>query len=290
MNTTDIGVTHRFVDLPGLRMHVAEAGQGEPIILAHGFPQNWWGWQSIIPTLAKNFHVIAPDLRGSGQTSSPLEGYDRQTLTNDILNLADALGLDTFSYVGHDWSALLGQQLCLDYPDRINKFVSLAIPPLGIKSTIKMFPPMIKHGWFEFLMPIPVLTPYLLRSGNQPLARYLLNMSPLDSSAFTAEEVERYIAPLREPDRAKAAVLLYRNFIIPEGMGITKGAYRETPLTTRSLFVMGKQDDVMPPSVITDYDGYLRNGRLEFVDSAGHFILDHQPERVTRLVNDFLLE
>ena len=62
------GVEHRFVKLPGLTMHVAEAGTGEPLLLLHGFPQHWWGWYKVLPALAQRYRVIAPDLRGAGWT------------------------------------------------------------------------------------------------------------------------------------------------------------------------------------------------------------------------------
>ena len=65
------GVEHRFVDLPGLRMHVAEAGSGRPLLLLHGFPQHWWEWRKVIPELAQHYRVIVPDLRGAGWTDAP---------------------------------------------------------------------------------------------------------------------------------------------------------------------------------------------------------------------------
>ena len=288
MDTSVVGVTHRFVELPGLRMHIAEAGHGEPVILAHGFPQNWWAWHQVIPALAENFHVIAPDLRGTGQTDAPRNGYDRRSLTEDILNLANVMGFEKFNYVGHDWSGILGQQLCLENPARVAKLVVLAIPPLGMKPSLKLIPPMLKHGWFEFLMPIPYLTPKLLGSGKQPLARYLLSMSPYDKSAFTADDIEQYISPLREPARAKAGRTLYNKYIVPEGMGIMKGTYRHQKLTPHSLFIMGEQDDIMPPDAIGGYENYLQNGTLQFIDQAGHFLVDHQPELVTQLIREVL--
>ena len=73
------GVTHRWVDLPGLRMHVAEAGTGPPVLLLHGWPQHWWEWRHVIGPLARTHHVIAPDLRGAGW-STTLEGPHRMSL------------------------------------------------------------------------------------------------------------------------------------------------------------------------------------------------------------------
>ena len=85
------GVRHRFVQLPGLRVHVAEAGAGEPLVLLHGFPQHWWGWRKVLPALAEHYRVIAPDLRGAGWTEAPRHGYTEEQLVSDVIGLLDAL-------------------------------------------------------------------------------------------------------------------------------------------------------------------------------------------------------
>ena len=78
------GVEHRFVELPGLRMHVAEAGRGQPLLLLHGVTQHWWEWRKIIPELAQHYHVIAADLRGAGWTDAPAKGYTRNRQLADL--------------------------------------------------------------------------------------------------------------------------------------------------------------------------------------------------------------
>src|SRR5687767_10943593 len=110
MDTTDQphldGVTHRWVDLPGLRMHVVEAGRGDPVLLLHGWPQHWWEWRRVIGPLARTHRVIAPDLRGAGW-STTLEDPHRmspQQLVDDVLALLGALGLETVDVVAHDYS------------------------------------------------------------------------------------------------------------------------------------------------------------------------------------------
>lgn len=74
------GVAHRFVDTPRLRFHVAEAGAGEPVLLLHGWPQHWWAWRKVIPLLADDYRVIAPDLRGFGWSDASSGGYSTQEL------------------------------------------------------------------------------------------------------------------------------------------------------------------------------------------------------------------
>src|SRR5215213_962833 len=102
------GVRHRFVELPGLRVHVAEAGGGEPLVLLHGFPEHWWGWRRVLPALAEHYRVVAPDLRGAGWTDAPQQGYTEEQLVADVVALLDALGLNRVDLVGLDIGAILG--------------------------------------------------------------------------------------------------------------------------------------------------------------------------------------
>ncbi|KAF0964307.1 alpha/beta fold hydrolase [Rhodococcus sp. T7] len=107
------GVRHRYVRLPGLRMHVAEAGHGDPVVLLHGFPQHWWEWRGVVPGLTEHYRVICSDLRGAGWTDAPPTGYTRAQLLADVEALLDALDLDRVCLIAHDWGALLGYELCL---------------------------------------------------------------------------------------------------------------------------------------------------------------------------------
>ena len=77
----------------GIRVHVVEAGEGPPLVLQHGFPQDWRSWQAVIPILAERYRPICPDMRGFGQTDAPPWGYDKEGLAQDLLGVCDALGI-----------------------------------------------------------------------------------------------------------------------------------------------------------------------------------------------------
>ena len=123
------GVEHRYVDAAGLRMHVAEAGEGEPVLALHGWPQHWYLWREVIPRLAAHARVIAPDLRGFGWSGVPAGGYDKETMARDVLTLLDALGLERVRLIGHDWGAWIGFLLCLHQRERVERFVACNIVP-----------------------------------------------------------------------------------------------------------------------------------------------------------------
>lgn len=207
------GVQHRFIDLPGLRMHVAEAGSGEPLLLLHGFPQHWWAWRRVIPRLAAHHRVICPDLRGAGWTDAPPVGYTGDQLVADVIALLDALHLQKVDLVGYDWGGLVGYRVFLAHPDRVRRCVSLAAPhpypDMHLRALLYVW-----RIWPMFAIALPTLGPWLLRAGRLP--RCLMTSDTNDPSVYSSANLEAFVSPLRDPARAHAASALYRHFILRE--------------------------------------------------------------------------
>jgi pimeloyl-ACP methyl ester carboxylesterase len=273
------GVTHSYVDLPGLRMHVAQAGRGEPVLLLHGFPQHWWEWRDVIPGLAEHHRVICPDLRGAGWTDAPTSGYTRDQLLSDVVALMDALGLERVRVIGHDWGALLGFQLCVAHPDRVQALVVLAVPhPYS-----RFRPGLLKtlpHAWYQFAIILPVLGPRALGTGRQRLPRYLFRHFASDPSTWSEQDIDVFLAPLRDPAVARAGAALYRGFIQPEAARIFTGSYRRTRLTTPTRVLVGADDPVVRAEFLDGYQPYSDDLTIETVDRASHWIVDERPDVV----------
>ena len=127
--TTDI--RHRTVDTNGIRMHVAEAGEGPLVIMCHGFPESWYSWRHQLTALAAaGYHAVAPDQRGYGQTDRP-EAIDQYTLLHlvgDLVGLLDALGAPTAVIAGHDWGAPVAWTAAMVRPDRFRAVIGLSVP------------------------------------------------------------------------------------------------------------------------------------------------------------------
>src|SRR5919198_3535058 len=94
--------SHHTVSINGIQMHYVIGGHGDPIVLLHGWPETWYAWHKVMPALAKNYTVVAPDLRGLGDSSKPPTGYDGKTVAEDIHQLVTQLGFKTIFLVGHD--------------------------------------------------------------------------------------------------------------------------------------------------------------------------------------------
>jgi pimeloyl-ACP methyl ester carboxylesterase len=126
-----IQIAHRSVETNGIRMHIAEAGTGPLIVLCHGFPESWYSWRHQLRALAEaGFHVVAPDMRGYGQTDAPLETdqYTLLHLVGDVVGLLDVLGAESAVIAGHDWGAPVAWHAALLRPDRFRAVIGLSVP------------------------------------------------------------------------------------------------------------------------------------------------------------------
>jgi pimeloyl-ACP methyl ester carboxylesterase len=124
-------VRHRTVETNGIRMHVAEQGEGPLVLLCHGFPESWYSWRHQLTALAAaGFHAVAPDMRGYGQTDQPgeIDQYTLLHLVGDMVGLVDALGGGPAVIAGHDWGAPVAWHAALLRPDRFRAVIGLSVP------------------------------------------------------------------------------------------------------------------------------------------------------------------
>ncbi len=127
----------RFVQANGIQQHVVVGGDGPPLLLVHGWPENWYAWRFLMPALARDFTVVAVDQRGIGLTDKPRTGYDARTLGNDLAALMTKLGHQRFSVVGHDTGYIISYGLAADHRDRVDRLVVAEIPgPPGVVDPI----------------------------------------------------------------------------------------------------------------------------------------------------------
>ena len=278
------GVEHRFVDVDGLRVHVAGAGDGEPLVLQHGWPQHWWAWRALIPPLAERYRVICPDLRGHGWTDAPNGSYEKEQLATDLLGVLDALGLERVRLAGHDWGGLAGFLACLRAPERFSHLVALGIihpwPPQRPPDPIRL-----AKGSYTAMLSAPILGQLLTqRLGAIPL---LLKASRA-SGSWTDAELAVYSDRFRDPDRARATVSLYRTFLTRELGPLLRGAYADRRLTVPARLLIGAEDPVFKGDAMEGYEDHADDMRIEWLEGAGHWLAEEVPERVLERLDEFL--
>ncbi len=274
------GVGHRFVSAGGLRTHVAEAGEGPPLLMLHGWPQHWWMWRRLIGPLARSRRVICPDLRGFGWTEAPPGGYDPEVFARDVVALIDTLEIDQpLDLIAHDWGGWTGFMLCLRHPERIRRFLALNIyHPFGGASPRGLL--SIWRFWYQWVLAMPVLGPGLISRATaaEPVLRWV----GARQAPWPKEELRAYTDQFREPARAEATALLYRHAVIRLAPKVLRGEYRRLRMETPGLMLFGTADHVQDARLMPGFEPCAPNMRLELVDGVGHFIVDERPELVLR--------
>jgi pimeloyl-ACP methyl ester carboxylesterase len=120
--------TSRYIDVGDVRLHAVIGGEGPPLLLVHGWPETWYAWRLVMPTLARDFEVIAVDQRGVGLSDKPPGGYDTGTLADDLIALMDELGHERFALVGHDTGFAICYAVCADHSYRVERVALAEIP------------------------------------------------------------------------------------------------------------------------------------------------------------------
>jgi haloacetate dehalogenase len=153
------GFARRRLAVNGTEIHFAIGGDGPPLMLLHGYPQTHVIWHKIAPSLTRDFTVVAPDLRGYGDSGKPdggadHAGYAKRTMAQDQVELMAALGFERFAFVGHDRGARVGHRLALDHPERVSRLALLDIvPTLDFYRTINQRTATAYYHWFFLIQP-----------------------------------------------------------------------------------------------------------------------------------------
>jgi pimeloyl-ACP methyl ester carboxylesterase len=278
------GVTHRQVDLDGVRLHVAEAGDGPPLVLLHGWPQHWWCWRHVIPQLAASHRVIAPDLRGWGWSDAPPGDYAKATFAADVLALLDAESLDRVRLIGHDWGGYTALLLALEHPERVERVVALDIAPPWPQRSF----PRPRHlalpllASYQLLLATPVVGRSTMTMGTG-FVRTVICAGSGPEADWSDAELDAYARVLCEPPRARASSACYRTFLTRELPAAARRGDRSSELHVPALLALGGAGAIR--RVLDPQPG--PNLRVETIPGAGHFLPEEAPHEVVNLAESW---
>ena len=208
-------VEHGRAKVNGVRLHYVTAGQGEPLFLLHGVPKTHYHWRHVIPLLTKHFTVIAPDLRGLGDSEHPVVGYDMKNMGEDIAALATHLGYKTFNLVGEDWGASTAYQLAANHPDRVKKLVyqEMILPGYGLEDYSFLTHENVSTYvwlWHINFYNVPDFPELLITGKEREYFTYFIKHECHDPTAISEDNLNEYIRCYSSPGGLRCCFNIYR--------------------------------------------------------------------------------
>jgi epoxide hydrolase 4 len=279
-------IRHNFADLPGVRLHVVEAGEGPLVVLLHGFPEAWFSWQHQIPALAQaGFRVLAPDMRGYNLSGKPadLAAYRIEPLVGDVAGLIRWAGAERASVVGHDWGANVAWHFAMQHGEMLERLAILNVPHPSLMRVALKKPRQLFRSWYMFFFQIPWLPERAFLAGNAAVLRRTLSRDPVRKGAFTSEDVVRYVHAVKQRRALTGGMNYYRaTFRQP------RGQVRSKPISAPVLVIWGEQDSYLGKELADPPREKVPNARVERLPDASHWVQNDRPERVNQLLLDFL--
>ncbi len=279
-------IEHRYADLGDVRLHYVTAGTGFPVVLLHGWPQTWYEWRHIIPALAQQYRVIAPDLRGLGDSSRPADGFDKKTVGNDIWRLVrDRLGIESFHLVGHDWGGPTAYAIAAAHPDAVRSLsiLDVAIPGDGS--------PDISQGgrrWHHAFHQTPDLPEALIAGREDIYFGWFYRNYGHRPDAIPDADIAEYLRTYREPGALRAGFAYYRNISRDIADNEAIAARFKLPMPVLALggdSAWGRRMEVVESLRRLAVD--VRGG---VVENCGHWMPEEQPEELLRRLQEFFAE
>jgi len=260
-------------------LHFVRGGLGPAVILLHGFPEDWYAYHRVMPLLAKQFTVVAVDLRGIGGSSATADGYDAANMAEDVHQLAEHLHLDHVYVVGHDIGGMVAYAFVRRYSEtsRGVMMLDIPLPGLGPWDAVKANP-ITWHMNFQQTRDLPEQ----LIAGRQAIYfRYFL-----DKNTFSDADVIRYAASYAAPEHLRAALEIYRAFPANEKFNAAQRSTIGVPL----VLAPGENSpfEKLMPSLAEALRAHgCANVKIEVIKNSVHYVADEQPEAVAELVTQY---
>jgi pimeloyl-ACP methyl ester carboxylesterase len=276
---------HRTARVNGIRLHYVIAGEGPPVVLLHGWPQTWYHWRKIIPPLARRYTVVAPDLRGYGESDKPAAGYDKRTMAADVHALVQALGYPRIRLVGHDRGGRVAHRYALDHEDAVERLALLDIIPTRV-AWERLDAGSGPGYWHWLFHMVPDLPETLVGANVEAYVRHFLRDWSYQTGVFTPEDVAVYVHAMSQPGALRAGFEDYRAGGTVDLAHDRADAGRRIKAPTLVLWATEGGD--AKTGVLDIWRQAAQDVRGEGIAECGHFLAEDQPQAVATRLLQFL--
>ncbi len=274
------GLQHDYVEVNGIRMHVASAGAGEPVLFLHGFPESWYSWRHQLAALQDTHHVFAPDLRGYNETEAR-GPYDTDTLRADVAALIDHIG-GPVHLVAHDWGAALAWLMAIHEPELLRTLTICNVPHPAVFQRGLRNPRQLLRSWYIFFFQLPWLPEQFMAANSyHNIARTIIR--DCQPGTFEREDVMEMLEGWRRQGLG-GGINWYRALIrqprpLPDPVPV---------IQVPTLMIWGENDRALGKELTYGTADFVANLDLHYLPKASHWVQQDEPERVTALIREHI--
>lgn len=282
--------THNFAQLAEIKMHYVKEGNGEPVLLVHGWPGFWWEWNLNIPVLAESYTVIAPDMRGYGDSDKPdlnnVANYHLDKTVEDLAQLLDHLNIAQAYVVGHDWSSVVMHKFVRKHRNRVKKaaiFNPLLPGVEGRYLSVMHF----QESWYSQFhqWPLSVDLVSASRQNVETYYRHFFSHWSSNPNLYTQEEMDIFVDNFMKPGNVHGGFNWYRaNLNIAS---VVWTALDRTLSDVPTLFLWGMDDPVVPAVWSDTIPMWYTNYTYRALPNVGHFVMREAPDIVNSSLKEF---
>jgi pimeloyl-ACP methyl ester carboxylesterase len=273
------GFVSDTAEVNGTTLRYVRGGTGPAVVLLHGFPEDWYAYHRVMPQLAKQFTVVAVDLRGIGGSAATAGGYDAANMAEDVRQLVEHLHLEHVYVVGHDIGGMVAYAFARRYPEtsRGVMMLDIPLPGLGPWDAVKANP----ITWHMNFQQTPDLPEQLIAGREAIYFRHFL-----DRDTFSDADVAHYAESYAAPAHLRAALEIYRAFPANEKFNAAQRSAISLPL----VLAPGENspfEKLMPSYAEALRDHGCANVKIEVIKNSVHYVADEQPEAVAQLIERY---
>jgi pimeloyl-ACP methyl ester carboxylesterase len=271
----------------GVGLHYVLHGRGTaPVLLLHGWPGFWYDWRHVIPRLANDARLIAPDFRGFGDSDAPdlvpRVGYTPEILAQDTLALLDQLNVHQVVIAGHDLGAIVAQVLARTAPDRV-RALALFNPPYPGIGERRLDPAVQAELWYQHFHALPWsdrLISYELGTLELYLSHFYEHWAGRKETVRPAE-LEEIVRAYSRPGAVRASL---QSFRAAHSLSKTRASPDEGPITQPTVVLWGGADPVMPAAWADRLEEFFAASTLTLLPDVGHFVPFEAPDETTTAI------
>jgi epoxide hydrolase 4 len=276
---------HNFVTTNGIQLHYVTQGEGPLMLMLHGFPEFWYSWRHQIPEFAKDYKVVALDLRGYNDSDKPVSqsAYVMAEFIKDVNGLIQALGYAACVLVAHDWGAAIAWNFTYAFPERVDRLIIMNMPhPAKFAEGLRT-PPQLWRSWYIFFFQIPWLPERLLEMNHYHAIAAAFSEIAIDKNAFTPMDIQAYKEAAAKPGALTAMLNYYRNIL---QSALTQRSFPTLDIPT--LMIWGEEDTALGKELTYGTEHFVKDFQIRYIPHCSHWVQQEKPQLVNQYMREFL--